>query len=172
LRIPPLKLFEAGRLVEPIRALMLQNVRQPELLWGDIQSQIASLNIGAASIERLAAKLGEARFERALKQLLDSSEAGMRAVISRIPDGTYEFEDKIDDDGITSEPIEIRAKVIVAGDEMTVDLTGCSPQSLGPSNATLASTCSTVFYALMATADVPVASNAGCYRPVKVIAPP
>ena len=96
----------------------------------------------------------------------------MRAVISRIPDGTYEFEDKIDDDGITSEPIEIRAKVIVAGDEMTVDLTGCSPQSLGPSNATLASTCSTVFYALMATADVPVASNAGCYRPVKVIAPP
>ena len=172
LRIPPLKLFEAGKLVEPIRALMLQNVRQPELLWGDIQSQIASLNIGAAGIERLAAKLGEARFERALKQLLNSSEAGMRAVISRIPDGTYEFEDKIDDDGITSEPIEIRAKVIVAGDEMTVDLTGCSPQSLGPSNATLASTCSTVFYALMATADVPVASNAGCYRPVKVIAPP
>ncbi|MEZ0300699.1 MAG: hydantoinase B/oxoprolinase family protein, partial [Hyphomicrobiaceae bacterium] len=101
LRIPPLKLFEAGKLVEPIRALMLQNVRQPELLWGDIQSQIASLNIGAAGIERLAAKLGEARFERALKQLLDSSEAGMRAVISRIPDGTYEFEDKIDDDGIT-----------------------------------------------------------------------
>jgi N-methylhydantoinase B/oxoprolinase/acetone carboxylase alpha subunit len=172
LRIPPLKLFEAGKLVEPIRALMLQNVRQPELLWGDIQSQIASLNIGAAGIERLAAKLGEARFERALKQLLDSSEAGMRAVISRIPDGTYEFEDKIDDDGITDEPIEIRAKVIVAGDEMTVDLTGCSLQSLGPSNATLASTCSTVFYALMATADVPVASNAGCYRPVKVIAPP
>lgn len=172
LRIPPLKLFDAGRLVEPIRAIMLQNVRQPELLWGDIQSQIASLNIGAASIERLAAKLGEARFERALQQLLDASEAGMRAVISRIPDGTYEFEDKVDDDGITSDPIQIRAKVTVAGEEMTVDLTGCSPQSLGPSNATLASTCSTVFYALMATADAPVASNAGCYRPVKVIAPP
>jgi N-methylhydantoinase B/oxoprolinase/acetone carboxylase alpha subunit len=55
---------------------------------------------------------------------------------------------------------------------MTVDLTGCSPQSLGPSNATLASTYSAVFYALMATADVPIAANAGCYRPVKVIAPP
>ena len=60
----------------------------------------------------------------------------------------------------------------MAGDEMTVDLSGCSPQSLGPSNATLASTCSTVFYALMATADVPMPSNAGCYRPVKIIAPP
>ena len=96
----------------------------------------------------------------------------MRAVIGRIPDGTYEFEDEIDDDGITDKPIRIHAKVTVAGDEMTVDLSGCSPQSLGPSNATLASTCSTVFYALMASADVPVPSNAGCYRPVKIIAPP
>jgi N-methylhydantoinase B len=172
LRIPPVKLIEAGRLIEPIRAIILQNVRQPELLWGDLQSQIASLNVGAASIERLAAKLGEARFERALTQLLDASEAGMRAVIGRIPDGTYAFEDAIDDDGITDAPIRIRAAVTVAGEAMTVDLTGCSPQSLGPSNATLASTYSAVFYALMATADVPVASNAGCYRPVKVIAPP
>jgi N-methylhydantoinase B len=172
LRIPPVKLFEAGKLIEPIRAIILQNVRQPELLWGDLQSQIASLNVGAVNIERLARKLGEARFERALKQLLDASEAGMRAVISRIPDGTYEFEDQIDDDGITDQPIHIHARVTVAGDEMTVDLSGCSTQSLGPSNATLASTCSTVFYALMATADVPVPSNAGCYRPVKIIAPP
>jgi N-methylhydantoinase B/oxoprolinase/acetone carboxylase alpha subunit len=172
LRIPPVKLIEAGTLIEPIRAIILQNVRQSELLWGDLQSQIASLNVGAAAVEKLAAKLGQPRFERALAQLLDASEAGMRAVISRIPDGTYAFEDAIDDDGITDAPILIRAAVTVAGDEMTVDLTGCSPQCLGPSNATLASTCSAVFYALMATADVPVASNAGCYRPVTVIAPP
>jgi len=172
LRIPPVKLFEAGRLIEPLRAIILQNVRQPELLWGDLQSQIASLHIGSANIERLARKLGEARFETALAQLLDASEAGMRAVIGRIPDGTYEFEDNIDDDGITDAPIHIHARLTVAGEEMTVDLSGCSSQSLGPSNATLASTCSTVFYALMATADVAVPSNAGCYRPVKIIAPP
>ena len=171
LRIPPLKLFEQGKLNEAVRALILQNVRQPEILWGDLQSQLASLQIGAASIERLATKVGEERFERALKQLLDTSEAGMRAVIGRIPDGTYEFEDSIDDDGITDRPIRIHAKVMVAGDEMTVDLSGCGPQAMGPSNATLASTCSAVFYALMASADVPIASNAGCYRPVKIIAP-
>ena len=62
LRIPPVKLFEAGKLIEPIRAIILQNVRQPELLWGDLQSQIASLNVGAANIERLAA---QARARRA-----------------------------------------------------------------------------------------------------------
>jgi N-methylhydantoinase B/oxoprolinase/acetone carboxylase alpha subunit len=172
LRIPPVKLFEAGKLNEPLRATILQNVRQPELLWGDLQSQFASLHMGAAGIERLAAKLGEARFERALQQILDTSEAGMRAVIGRIPDGAYEFEDRIDDDGITDKPIRIHAKVIVSGEEMTVDLSGCSEQSMGPSNATFASTCSTVFYALMASADAPVATNAGCYRPVKIIAPP
>jgi N-methylhydantoinase B len=171
LRIPPLKLFEQGTLNEQVRAIILQNVRQPEILWGDLQSQLASLQIGAANVERLATKVGEERFERALEQLLDTSEAGMRAVIGRIPDGIYEFEDSIDDDGITDVPIRIHAKVIVAGDEMTVDLSGCGPQAMGPSNATLASTCSTVFYALMASADVPIAANAGCYRPVKIIAP-
>src|SRR5882757_6817210 len=164
LRIPPVKLFDAGKINEPLRATILQNVRQPELLWGDLQSQFASLHMGAAGIERLAAKLGEVRFERALQQILDTSEAGMRAVIGRIPDGTYEFEDRIDDDGITDKPIRIHAKVTVAADQMTVDLSGCSEQSMGPSNATFASTCSTVFYALMASADTPVASNAGCYR--------
>ena len=171
LRIPPLKLFEQGKPNEAAHALILQNVRQPEILWGDLQSQLASLQIGATSIERLATKIGKERFERALKQLLDASEAGMRAVIGRIPDGTYEFEDSVDDDGITDRPIRIHAKVMVAGEEMTVDLSGCGPQAMGPSNATLASTCSAVFYALMASADMPIASNAGCYRPVRIIAP-
>jgi N-methylhydantoinase B len=171
LRIPPVKLIERGRINEAVRMLILQNVRQPEILWGDLQSQLASLQVGAASVERLAAKVGGERFGRALRQLLDASEAGMRAVIGRIPDGAYEFEDSIDDDGITERPIRIHAKVVVASDEMTVDLSGCGPQTMGPSNATLASTCSAVFYALMASADVPVASNAGCYRPVKIIAP-
>jgi N-methylhydantoinase B len=172
LRIPPVKLFAAGELNQALRAIVLQNVRQPELLWGDLQSQLASLHIGAASIERLAGKLGQERFEHALGQLLATSEAGMRSAIERLPDGTYEFEDSIDDDGVCDAPIRIHAKLTVSGDELTVDLSGCSRQSLGPSNATLASTCSTVFYVLMAMADAPIAANAGCYRPVKIVAPP
>ena len=95
---------------EAVRAIILQNVRQPELLWGDLQSQLASLEIGAGSIERLAAKLGAARFERALTLILDTSEAAMRAVIGRMPDGTYEFEDSLDDDGHSGKPIRIHAK--------------------------------------------------------------
>ena len=113
LRIPPVKIVEGGKLNEPIRDIILQNVRQPDILWGDLQSQLASLHIGAASVERLAAKLGEVRFEAATRQLLDRSEAAMRAVIGRIPDGTYEFEDHVDDDGISDTPIRIHARLTV-----------------------------------------------------------
>ena len=172
LRIPPVKLIDGGKLVEPLRAIILQNVRQPDILWGDLQSQIASLHVGARNIEGLVAKLGTQRFEHALSKLLDASEAGTRAVISRIPDGTYSFEDSIDDDGITDKPIRIHAAITVKGDHITIDLSGCSSQSLGPSNATLASTYSTVFYTLLAIADTPVSPNAGCYRPVEIIALP
>jgi N-methylhydantoinase B len=172
LRIPPVRIVADGRLNEDLRAIVLQNVRQPEILWGDLQSQLASLEIGAGGIERLAAKLGTTRYERALTLILNTSEAAIRSVIGRMPDGSYEFEDSLDDDGHSGNPIRIHARVTIRGDEMTVDLSGCSPQVAGPSNATLASTYSAVFYALMASADVPIASNAGCYRPVKVFAPP
>jgi N-methylhydantoinase B/oxoprolinase/acetone carboxylase alpha subunit len=172
LRIPPVRIVAEGRLNEELRAIVLQNVRQPEILWGDLQSQLASLEIGAGSIERLVAKIGGARYERALAQILDTSEAAIRSVIGRMPDGSYEFEDSLDDDGISGNPIRIHARIMIRGEEMTVDLSGCGPQVTGPSNATLASTYSAVFYALIASADVPIASNAGCYRPVKILAPP
>lgn len=172
LRIPPVKLVANGKLNEDLRAVILQNVRQPEILWGDLQSQLASLQVGAGNIERLAAKMGVERYSLALLQILDTSEAAIRATIARMPDGVYEFEENLDDDGITDHPIRIHAKLTVAGDEITVDLSGCSKQVTGPTNATLASTFSAVFYALMAAADTPIASNAGCYRPVTLIAPP
>lgn len=172
LRIPPVRLVANGEVNDDLRKVILQNVRQPEILWGDLQSQLASLDVGAANIERLADKIGTDRYRRALAQILDTSEAAIRATISRMPDGCYEFEDSLDDDGITDAPIRIHAKLTVAGDEISVDLSGCSRQVTGPTNATLASTYSAVFYALMASADTPIASNAGCYRPVTLIAPP
>ena len=71
-----------------------------------------------------------------------------------MPDGCYEFEDSLDDDGITDAPIRIHAKLTVAGDEISVDLSGCSRQVTGPTNATLASTYSAVFYALNVLPEV------------------
>ena len=172
LRIPPMRLVRGGMMNAEVLAMMRQNVRRPDMLWGDLQAQIASLAVGEANLAKLAGRYGADTLVAACARILDSSEAAMRAMIGRMPDGHYAFEDWIDDDGLTDTPIRIHAAIDIAGDEMVVDLSGCGPQALGPINATLASASSAVFYAVSACADVPIPANAGCYRPVRVVARP
>jgi N-methylhydantoinase B len=172
LRIPPLRLYRAGIRNEEVWALLGQNVRQPAIVLGDLQSQIASLEVGAVAIRKLAARYGADTLDRACTALLDASEAAMRDVIRRMPDGVYSFEDHLDDDGIdTDAPVRLHASVTIAGDRMIVDLSGCAAQVPGPINATLGSTSSAVYYAAMACADRPIPPNAGCYRPIEIVAP-
>jgi len=123
-------------------------------------------------VARLAAKYGVPTLTAACGQLLDASEAAMRDVIRRMPDGVYEFEDFLDDDGIDTErPVRIHARVTIDGDRIVVDLSGSAPEVRGPINATLASSSSAVYFAVVACADRPIPPNAGCYRPVEIIAP-
>lgn len=171
LRIPPIKLYRRGTLNEEVLAVMCQNVRRPEILWGDLQAQIASLAMGESNVGKLAARYGGQTVVSACAQILDTSERAMRAMIGRIPDGHYAFEDFMDDDGLRDGSIRIHAAVEVRGNEMVVDLSGSGPQALGPINATLASSGSAVSYAVMACADEPIPANAGCYRPITVVAP-
>lgn len=170
LRIPPIKLYRRGTLNAEVLAMMRQNVRRPDMLWGDLQAQLASLAVGVGNMTKLAARFGAGAVVAACARILDSSEAAMRAMIGRMPDGRYEFEDWIDDDGLTDAPIRIHAAIDIKGEEMVVDLSGSGPQALGPVNATLASSSSAVSYAVMACADQPIPANAGCYRPVAVVA--
>ncbi len=172
LRIPPLKLIENGVRNEGVWAMIRQNVRKPDLLLGDLSSQIASLEVGAAALRRLAARYGAEGMIEAGARILDMSEAAIRASIRRMPDGVYEFTDFLDDDGIDLDrPIRLHVRLTVAGDGIEVDLSGCSPQVTGPTNATLASSNSAVMFAIMTACDEPFAANAGCYRPVRTIAP-
>ncbi|WP_043363161.1 hydantoinase B/oxoprolinase family protein [Belnapia sp. F-4-1] len=172
LRIPPLKLIENGRRNEGVWAMIRQNIRKPDLLLGDLQSQIASLEVGAAALRRLATRYGAEGMIEAGRRILDMSEQAMRAAIARMPDGTYEFTDWLDDDGIDLDrPIRLHVALTIAGDAISVDLSGCSPQVQGPTNATLASSNAAVMFAVMCASDEPFAANAGCYRPVTTIAP-
>ena len=172
LRIPPLKLIEGGRRNEAVWAMIRQNIRKPDLLLGDLQSQIASLEVGAAALRRLATRYGAEGMIEAGRRILDMSEQAMRAAISRMPDGTYEFTDWLDDDGIDlGKPIRLHVALTIQGDAISVDLSGCSPQVQGPTNATLASSNAAVMFAVMCACDEPFAANAGCYRPVTTVAP-
>ncbi len=172
LRIPPVKLIENGVRNDAVWRIIGQNIRKPDLLLGDLTSQIASLEMGRAAIARLATRYGAPAMLEASRRILDMSEAGMRAAIAAMPDGSYEFADQLDDDGIDfGKPIHLRVKLTIAGDSATVDLSACSPQVQGPTNATLASSNSAVMFALMSAAGTGFAMNAGCYRPITVIAP-
>jgi len=122
-------------------------------------------------MQALIARYGAPIMVAACAEILDSSERAVRAMIADMPDGRYTFEDFIDDDGIDDRPIRIHAAIDISGDEMTVDLTRSGPQATGPVNATLASSASAVCYSVIACADQSVAANAGCYRPIKLVAP-
>jgi N-methylhydantoinase B/oxoprolinase/acetone carboxylase alpha subunit len=177
LRIPPVKLIDKGVRNEAVWAIIRQNIRKPDLLLGDLQSQVASLEVGRLALSRLAARFGAPAMLEASRRILDMSEAAMRAALRDMPDGVYEFTDRLDDDGIEiGRPIILHVKLEIAGDRAIVDLSGCSPQVQGPTNATLASSNSAVMFALMSAAlggarGGGFAMNAGCYRPVSVIAP-
>ncbi len=172
LRIPPVKLFAGGVRNEALWSLIAQNVRQPATVMGDLQSQIASLGVGCEAIARLASKYGAATLEAAAARLLDASEAAMRDCIRRMPDGVYAFEDFLDDDGIeTDTPVRIHAEITIRGDRMIVDLSGSAAEVRGPINATLGSSSSAVYFAVVAAADRQMVPNAGCYRPIEIVAP-
>jgi N-methylhydantoinase B len=172
LRIPPVKLIENGKRNDAVWAMIRQNIRKPDLLLGDLTSQIASLEVGRQALLRLATRYGAEGMTEAAARILDQSEAGMRAAIAAMPDGTYEFGDVLDDDGVDlGKTIHITVKLTIKGDEAVADLSGCSAQSKGPVNATLASSNSAVMYALMCASGGGFAMNAGCYRPISVIAP-
>src|SRR5205814_8663606 len=95
----------------------------------------------------------------------------MRRAISEIPDGTYESEDALDDDGISENEIPIRARITIKGERATVDFTGSSAQVAGAVNAVEAITVSAVSYCFRCLVGSDVPASAGLIEPIDVIAP-
>ena len=170
LRIPPCKVVEAGRVNRALLGVFYANTREPEKVRGDFEAQLASLDIGAAGVLRLAERFGPERLQAATDRILDRSEAAMRAAIAGIPDGAYRFEDFVDDDGITEEPRLIAAEVRINGETAKVDLSASGPQAAGPVNCTLNMSKSAVYCAFMCAAGLEVPANSGAYRPVEITA--
>jgi N-methylhydantoinase B len=173
IRIPPVKIVESGRDVDAIWNIILANVRTPRTSFGDMKAMIGSLFVGEQRMKDLIADYGLTRFRTIKDAIKDYSERRMRAELREMPDGVYPFEDYIiDNDGITDEPSKVRVTVTIADDEMMVDFTGSDPQRRGPVNCTYGVTASATYNALLHLTDHDIPSNHGCYRPVRIIAPP
>lgn len=172
LRIPPVKLVEAGRRNDAVLRILLQNSREPSNVGGDFASQLAALRIGATALRRVAERYGPERLASACKAIQAQSEQAMREALQRVPDGVYTYEDFVDDDGLDDQPLRICVNLHIQGDGATVDLSGSSPQTRGPVNCTLNMTDSAVICGVMMAIGTEISANAGCYRPIRIEAPP
>ena len=173
LQMPIVKAYRRGQPNEELMAVIRMNVRIPERAMGDLRAQIATVKTGERRFLELLAKYGEHGVLGGIEAIFDQSEASARERVRAIPDGVYEAESFLDDDGVDhGTRIPIRVRVTVAGDGMTIDLSGVSEQVKGFYNsgepAGLA--CAQVaFKCLNAPLEMPI--NDGCFRPLKVILP-
>jgi N-methylhydantoinase B len=171
LRIPPICLVEGGRLREDLMELLLLNFRLPRERRGDFRAQFAANRIGAERLGDLLARYGRKTCEAAMDELLAYGERKIRVALGSIPDGVYEFEDWMDDDGAGGPPVPIRVRIAVAGEEIALDFAGTGAQVPGDINVVYLALVATVYYALKALLDPGIPANGGFYRAIRVEAP-
>jgi N-methylhydantoinase B len=171
LRIPPIKLMTGGKLNQDVWDLVLSNVRTPQEREGDLAAMLGANRTGERRLMEVVEKYGWNEVSRYVTEILNYSERMTRHAISTIPDGTYEAEDFLDNDGITDNPIAIRVRVQIKGDRAMIDFSGSDPQVEGSVNAVYAITASVVFYVFRTLVGLPIPSNAGGMRPLEIIAP-
>ena len=179
LRLPPVRLYRAGKPDPGIEAIIFANVRTPTERLGDLRAQVAANRRAEARLVVLAEKYGADTLVGIMAEVQDYSETMMRAALSALPDGEATFTDIFDGDGVieqgesTDKTFTVKLRVIKTGDRITVDFTGSDAQVSGPMNAPLTVTASGVFCALKMIADPKslIPPNSGCWRPVTVTAP-
>ncbi len=171
LRLPALKLYEAGSIVHPVAEIIALNVRVPDRVMGDLYAQYAACQVGIRELNKLADKYTAPILRSYYATLLDYAETMTRKEIRTWPSGDFYFEDFIDDDGLDPEPIKIAVTLSVHDGSVTIDFTGSSPQVRGAINATKSYTNSCSYLSVRCALKGDVPNNAGVFRCINVVAP-
>ncbi|MBV9860423.1 MAG: hydantoinase B/oxoprolinase family protein [Alphaproteobacteria bacterium] len=171
LRIPVLKFLERGVQNHAIWELVRLNVRVPDKVLGDLQAQVAACVTGERELQELFQRYGADTVSAYFAHLHDYAERLARAEIADIADGEYRFTDHIDGLGENPEPIVLQVRIVIAGDEATVDWTGSSPQVKGGINSPLPFTKACAYTALRSIMPAEVPNCHGFTRPIRTIAP-
>ena len=172
LRIAPIRLFSAEGPERQAIDLILANLRGNAEREGDIFAQFAANDVAARRLQELFTHYRSDTVTACFERLHAESEAQMRAAIRAFPDGVWEGEDWLDDDGVDAEPLRVKVRIEIRGDEATFDFAGTAPQARGPVNTTYFIACSSVFYAMKTLVAPEAPPNDGCYRPLHVVVPP
>jgi N-methylhydantoinase B len=170
-RIPPIRIMERGRPNEAALDLIFANMRGPRERRGDFQAMIGTCRKAAERVEALARRYGAETVRAAVAELMDRAESRMRHAIGALPDGEYFYEAHLESGKEKLEPLTVRARVAIAGDAITVDLTGTSPQTAGPTNVGPAMAPTGAFTIVKSYLDPGSDVNSGAFRPLTVISP-
>ncbi|MGE5216412.1 MAG: hydantoinase B/oxoprolinase family protein [Chloroflexota bacterium] len=169
LRIPIMKLFDAGEPNKILMQIVRSNVRQPDEVIGDFYAQTACNETGGRALLEMMDEFGLDSIDAVAEEIIRRSEAAVRAEIAKLPSG--EWSNETWSDGF-EEPIVVRCAVKIAGDEIFIDFTGSSPQSTRGINVVLNYTHAYASFAIKAAICPDVPHNEGSFRPVHVSAPP
>lgn len=168
--IPPVKLYESGKPNEALIRTILANLRMPHEVRGDLVAMTNVCFVGRRRMDALVARFGKHVLAECMTEMMDRSEEQMRSYIREFPDGVYEFEDWLDNDGLIDKPIRFKLKITVNGSDLEFDFTGTDPRPKGPLNLARTTTISTCYVALKHIfPEIPV--NGGTFRPTRFIIP-
>ncbi len=168
--LPPVWLARRGRIVKDVMALVLANVRTPDEREGDLSAQIAANRVAVTRLRDTVKRYGRTITLAYAQALQDYTERVLQAAIRKIPNGSYRFEDALDDDGFSNRPVAIRVRIDIQGHRAVIDFTGSDPQVEGSVNANYAITLSACLYVFRCLVGGDVLYNAGVARPISVIA--
>jgi N-methylhydantoinase B len=169
--IPIMKLYAAGQPNVDLFDMIARNVRMPDKVIGDLRAQIAANWVGTRRLEELMDERGLEDLTGLTGQILDHTEAAMRAAIAEAPDGVYRHEVTLERPDPDGKPIRIVAKVEIAGDEVHVDFTGTTEQVALPINAVTNITYAYTVFPIKCALHPHIPANEGCFRPVRMTVP-
>ena len=172
LRLPALKLFDAGERNQTLWRIIEKNVRIPVQVFGDIRAQLAACEIAERQVIEQVDRHGVETTRLLMSELLDYSERMTRAALAELPDGEWSFEDWIDDDGIdVGKPIRLFVTVKKQGAHVGFDWEGSAAQVKGAINATLSVATASSFTAMRSILPGNIPNNDGAFRAIEVTAP-
>ena len=171
IRIPPVRIRHEGVEASEVLDLLFTNVRDPADRAGDLRAMEGACLLAEKKLHALAVRRGTALLKQAMAALLDRAEQRMRAAIAALPDGVYRCETHLDNTGESPEPLTLKIRLTIEGDQLEADFTGCPPQVAGPMNLGPASATTAVFTMTKAFLDPHGPINAGGMRPLRVMAP-
>jgi N-methylhydantoinase B len=175
LLIPPIKIRDGGRPLPDIERLILGNSRQPALVRGDMNAQIAVTEMGAARVKELCTRFGAETLCEAFAAILKAAADGLSAAIARLPSGATaaSAEGFLDGDGVvTDRPIKLAVAVTVENGIVTFDFSASDAQAAGPVNLRPSMVEACVFYCLIGCLDPRLAFNDGMRDVVRLVFAP